>query len=126
MAHFAKIENGIVKNVIVVSNNDINNLDFPESELVGQNFISSLGLDGEWKQTSYNGNFRANYAGIEFTYDEVNDVFISPKPFNSWVLNEETYQWDAPTPMPTVSGDPTKSHYVWDELNTSWKLITEE
>ncbi len=126
MAHFAKVENNIVKDVIVVNNDTLNNLEFPESEPVGQEFIASLGIEGEWKQTSYNGNFRGNYAGIEFTYDEVNDVFISPKPFESWVLNEETYQWEPPTPMPTVEGDPAKNHYVWDELNTSWKLITEE
>lgn len=69
MAHFAKIENGYVLEVIVISNQDVNDLSFPDSEPVGQAFIASLGLAGEWLQTSYNGNFRANYAGIGFAYD---------------------------------------------------------
>ena len=64
MAHFAKIENGIVTEVIVVNNETLGNLDFPESEAVGQEFIASLGLDGTWKQTSYNANFRGKYAGL--------------------------------------------------------------
>lgn len=77
MAHFAKVENdGIITNVIVVSNADCGNLEFPESEPVGQAFIASLGLEGEWKQTSYNNNFRGTYAGIGHTYDSVLDKFV--------------------------------------------------
>jgi hypothetical protein len=64
MAHFAKIENGIVTEVIVVNNETLGDLDFPESEAVGQEFIASLGLNGTWKQTSYNANFRGKYAGL--------------------------------------------------------------
>ena len=64
MAHFAKVENGIVQQVIVVNNEDLNDLDFPESEPLGQQFIASIGLDGTWKQTSYNSNFRGKYAGV--------------------------------------------------------------
>jgi hypothetical protein len=78
MAHFAQVENGIVKQVIVVNNETLGNLDFPESEVVGQEFISSLGFDGAWKQTSYNGNFRGIYAGVGMTYDKTNDVFVLP------------------------------------------------
>ena len=78
MAHFAKIENGIVREVIVVGNGDCVGGDFPESEAAGQAFIASIGLSGEWKQTSYNNNFRAKYAGIGDTYDAVNDVFVAP------------------------------------------------
>jgi hypothetical protein len=78
MAHFAKIENGIVREVIVIGNDDCGGGDFPTSEAVGQAFIASLGLAGEWKQTSYNGNFRSKYAGIGDTYDAVNDVFVAP------------------------------------------------
>jgi hypothetical protein len=78
MAHFAKINNGIVSQVIVVSNDDCGGGDFPTSEAVGQAFIASLGLAGEWKQTSYNGNFRSKYAGIGDIYDAVNDVFVAP------------------------------------------------
>jgi hypothetical protein len=78
MAHFAKIENGIVTSVIVVNNETLGNLEFPESEVVGQEFIASLGLDGTWKQTSYNANFRGIYAGIGINYDEVSDKFVEP------------------------------------------------
>ena len=78
MAHFAKIENGIVSQVIVIGNDDCGGGDFPASEAVGQAFIASLGLAGEWKQTSYNANFRSKYAGIGDTYDAINDVFVAP------------------------------------------------
>ena len=83
---------------------------------------------GTWLQTSYNthGNqhpedrpLRGNYAGIGFSYDATNDVFIAPKPFNSWVINEDTWLWEAPTPMP----DDGKV-YEWDETSTSWKEVT--
>lgn len=78
MAHFAKIEDNIVKQVIVIHNDSINNLDFPESEPLGQEFITSLGFSGEWLQTSYNGNFRGKYAGIGDIYDRVKNEFIHP------------------------------------------------
>ena len=80
MAHFAKIENNTVAQVIVVSNDDCNGGEFPESEAVGQAFIASLGLTGEWLQTSYHANFRANYAGIGFTYDADLNEFVPPPP----------------------------------------------
>jgi hypothetical protein len=76
MAHFAKIVDGLVENVIVVSNSDCGGGEFPASESIGQTFIASLGLDGEWKQTSYNGNFRGVYAGIGYTWDGVD--FVAP------------------------------------------------
>jgi len=78
MAHFAKIENGIVREVIVIGNGDCAGGDFPESEAAGQAFLASIGLSGEWRQTSYNHNFRGTYAGIGYTYDAVNDVFVAP------------------------------------------------
>ena len=78
MAHFALIENGVVRDVIVVSNSDCAGGEFPASEPVGQAFIASIGFDGEWKQTSYNGKFRGKYAGIRDIYDAVNDVFVTP------------------------------------------------
>ena len=78
MAHFAKIENDTVTQVIVVSNDDCGGGNFPESEPIGQAFLASLGLTGEWLQTSYNANFRGLYAGAGFTYDAVNDVFVPP------------------------------------------------
>ena len=78
MAHFARIDSGIVREVIVIDNADCGGGEFPESEPIGQAFIASIGLAGEWKQTSYNGNFRGSYAGIGFTYDSENDVFVAP------------------------------------------------
>ena len=78
MAHFASVVNGKVAQVIVVANADCGGGNFPESEPVGQAFIASLGLAGEWRQTSYNNNFRGKYAGIGDTYDAVNDVFVAP------------------------------------------------
>lgn len=78
MAHFAKVDGNLVGDVIVVANSDIDDLPFPESEPVGQAFIASLGIEGTWLQTSYNGNFRGCYAGIGYTYNSVNDVFVPP------------------------------------------------
>ena len=80
MAHFAKIENDTVTTVIVVSNDDCGGGDFPESEPIGQAFLASLGLTGEWLQTSYHANFRAYYAGIEYTYDADLNEFVPPPP----------------------------------------------
>ena len=80
MAHFAQVSDGKVQRVIVVSNDDCAGGDLPASESAGQAFIASLGLAGEWKQTSYNGNFRGKYAGIGDIYDAVNDVFVAPTP----------------------------------------------
>lgn len=79
MAHYAQIdETNTVTNVIVVNNETINNLPYPESEPIGQAFIASLGLKGLWLETSYNANFRGCYAGIGFTYDAVQDIFVPP------------------------------------------------
>jgi hypothetical protein len=86
MAHFAKVSNDIIEQVIVVANSDCNNLDFPASEPVGQAFIASLGLDGEWKQTSYNANFRGKYAGIGDTWDGTD--FVAPVTPESPSLSE--------------------------------------
>ncbi len=84
MAYFAKINNNIVLEVIVISNDDCDNLPFPESEPKGQTFIASLGIEGEWLQTSYNGNFRGTYAGIGYTFDafigEYGEFIAPPAP----------------------------------------------
>jgi hypothetical protein len=79
MAHFAKIKNNTVVEVIVISNDDCGGLEFPESEPIGQTFITSLGLGDNWKQTSYNANFRGTYAGIGMIYDEDSDTFVAPE-----------------------------------------------
>ncbi len=80
MAHFAKIENNKVTSVIVVSNDDCGGGNFPESEPIGQAFLASLGLEGEWKQTSYNAKFRGVYASPGWSWDSVNNVFLAPDP----------------------------------------------
>ena len=80
MAHFAKVENNIVGEVIVVANSDCGGGEFPESEPIGQAFIASLGLDGQWLQTSYHANFRGAYAGIGYTYDAETNNFVEPAP----------------------------------------------
>lgn len=116
MAHFAEIDNnGVVLRVIVVANSDTADAAGVEKEHIGAAFCEKL-FGGTWKQTSYNGNKRKNYAGIGYTYDAGRDAFIPPKPFNSWVLNEDTCQWQAPTPMPQDD-----KRYTWDEATTSWK-----
>ncbi len=105
MSHFAEIDNNnIVQRVIVAEQ------DFINSGAVGDSF--------RWVQTSYNNNFRKNYAGKGYTYDQTRDAFISPQPFPSWLLDEDTCRWEAPTPMP----DDGKM-YEWDEDTTSWKEI---
>jgi hypothetical protein len=117
MAHFACLENNIVTKVIVVSNQDILDENGQESEQKGIDFCSNL-LGGTWKQTSYNGNIRKNYASIGYTYDESRDAFIAPKPYNSWLLNETTCQWQAPVNYPT-----DKKMYSWNEENLTWKEL---
>lgn len=109
MAHFAQIIDGTVAQVIVVHNNDA------PTESDGKAFIASLGLAGEWVQTSYNHNIRKQYAGIGYTYDPVNDVFIAPQPYGSWTL-DENFDWQPPTPMPVEEG----KRYAWFEPNQQW------
>lgn len=124
MAHFAKLDaNNVVTQVIVVGNKDTADASGVEKEHIGAAFCERL-FGGTWKQTSYNGNKRKNYAGIGYTYDAGRDAFIPPKPFNSWVLNEETCQWKAPVDMPADArtGEPPKT-YSWDEATTSWVLM---
>jgi len=121
MAHFAELgENNVVLRVIVVANSDTADAEGNEVEAIGAEFCRNL-LGGTWKQTSYNGNFRKNYAGIGYTFDSVRDAFIPPKPYNSWVLNETTCLWEAPVAMPADvgQGDPPKM-YRWDEDTVNW------
>jgi hypothetical protein len=119
MAHFAQLNsNNMVTQVIVIANQELLDNGI-ESETKGIEFCSNL-LGGTWKQTSYSGNIRKNYAGIGYTYDETLDAFIAPKPFNSWVLDEDKAQWKAPVDMPTDN-----KKYTWDEATTSWKEVTE-
>lgn len=123
MAHYAKIEDGIVTQVIVVDNKDTADAFGVEKEHIGAAFCERL-FGGTWMQTSYNGNKRKNYAGIGYTYNADLDAFVPPKPYASWVLNEETAQWNAPVPMPedAGTGEPPKM-YSWDEDTVSWKEV---
>jgi len=118
MAHFAQInENNVVTQVIVVSNDDCPD-PAPDNEAQGQAFIASLGLTGEWKQTSYNARFRKNYAGIGFTFREDIDAFVSPQPYASWTLNEETAKWEAPIARPEEGA------WHWNETTQQWDEYT--
>lgn len=118
MAHFAQLdENNVVTNVIVVSNDDCGGGEFPASEAIGQAFIASLNLAGTWKQTSYNNNFRKHYAGIGFTWREDLDAFVAPQPYPSWVLNEETANWEAPVARPE------EGFWAWNEEEQKWDEV---
>jgi len=106
MAHFAELDdNNIVVRVLVTDN------DYPNE---GYDWLVE-NLGGTWVQTSYNATIRKNFAGVGFTYDEALDAFIPPKPFDSWLLNEETCLWEAPTPYPTDG-----QNYNWDEETQDW------
>ena len=121
MANFAKLDDqNIVIDVNAVANAVIDDLPFPESEPVGVAFLTEWsGGYTNWKQTSYNGNFRKNLAGIGYTYDPVLDAFIATKPFPSWLLDTNTCQWQAPTPYPSDG-----NMYTWDEATQSWVEVT--
>jgi hypothetical protein len=116
MAHFAQLdENNTVIQVIVVANNEVLDENGVESEDKGIAFCQSLYPGTVWRQTSYNGNIRKNYAGIKYTYREDIDAFVAPQPYLSWSLNESSAQWEAPTPMPADG-----KYYTWNEQTTSW------
>ena len=105
MTHFAKLDNTNTVTEVIVAEQD-----FINSGKVGDSFL--------WVQTSYNGNFRKNYAGIGYTYDKTRDAFIAPKPYASWILNEDTCLWEAPVAYP----DDGES-YSWNETTTSWDIV---
>jgi hypothetical protein len=114
MAHFAALdENNVVTQVIVVANKDTADANGVEKEYIGAAFCEKL-FGGTWKQTSYNGTIRKNYAGIGYTYNANIDAFVPPQPYASWTLNNETAQWEAPVPMPEGGT------YSWDEDTGSW------
>ena len=121
MAHFAQIDgNNVVTQVIVVANKDAADANGVEKEYIGAAFCEKL-FGGTWKQTSYNGNIRKNYAGIGYTYNADIDAFVPPKPFASWVLNNDTAQWEAPVPMPDDG-----QKYSWNEATGSWIAVEME
>jgi hypothetical protein len=130
MAYFAKIENNIVIDVNCIVNEVIKDSNGVEQETIGIQFLRTFYNEPNaiWKQTSYNTvggvhllggtPFRKNYAGIGYVYDSQRDAFIAPKPFNSWVLNEETCFWEAPIAMPEDG-----NMYSWNKLTLSWDII---
>jgi len=114
MAHFAKLDNNnLVERVEVVSN------DIATDEQTGVDFLNNLYKTNDvWKQTSYNGNIRKNFAGVGYTYDQTRDAFIPPKPYNSWTLNEDTCLWEAPVAKPD-----DEQIYQWNETDQQWDLV---
>jgi hypothetical protein len=118
MAHFAQLdENNVVTQVVVVNNSECI-IDGVEDESAGVAFCQSLfGPSTVWKQTSYNGTMRKNYAGAGYIYDAERDAFIAPQPFQSWVLDEDTCSWKAPVPYPDDG-----QRYIWDESLVQWVL----
>ena len=119
MASFAKIGlNNKVIAVVSVNNEVLKDSNGIEQEQLGIDFLTNIYGWAIWKQTSYNGNFRKNYAGIGYTYDEERDAFIPKKPYNSWVLNEQTCQWNSPVAYPTDG-----KRYNWNETNLTWDLV---
>jgi len=121
MAHFAQLDaNNIVERVIVVDNDNILDADGNESEAVGIAYCQALfGANTIWRQTSYNGNFRKNYAEAGYRYDADLGAFIAPQPFPSWSLNTETCQWEAPKQMPD-----SDRPYTWDESLLRWVALS--
>jgi len=119
MATFAKLGlNNKVIEVLSVHNNELLDSNGVEQEVNGIDFLTKLTGYPVWKQTSYNNNIRKNHAGIGYTYDEDRDAFIAPKPFASWILNEETCQWEAPVAYPDDD-----NRYTWNESNQTWDLV---
>jgi hypothetical protein len=135
MASFAKI--GLNNKVIAVHsvvNEVLHDSNGIEREDIGVDFLTKLHGWAIWKQTSYNTNggvhnnngtpLRKNHAGIGYTYDETRDAFIPPKPFNSWILNENTCLWESPIPKPNRDGLEINQYWNWNETNQSWDLTT--
>jgi hypothetical protein len=125
MAYFAKLGTGnIVETVISINNAVITDANGVEQEQLGVDFINKLyNTRDVWKQTSYNKTFRKNYAGIGYSYDQQRDAFIEPKPYNSWILNEDTCNWEAPVIKPTTVLEDNQ-YYSWNESIINWEIKT--
>jgi hypothetical protein len=133
MASFAKLNNNIVERVESVVNEVLKDSNGVEQEANGIQFLRNLYNEPNaiWKQTSYNTHggvhsnegipFRKNHAGISYIYDENRDAFIPPKPYNSWILNEQTCLWEAPVAYPVDSN--INNRYIWNEEILNWELI---
>jgi hypothetical protein len=130
MAYFAKLGTGnIVEQVISINNAVITDANGVEQEHLGVDFINKLyNTRDVWKQTSYNNNIRKNYAGVGYSYDQARDAFIAPKPYPSWILNEDTCRWEAPVAMPELTQEQidNKNYYAWNEQIINWELKNNE
>lgn len=128
MAHFAQLDkNNIVINVIVVNDEDCIDENNCENEEVAINYLKeSIGENTIWKQTSYNHRIRFRYAHIGGTYDSEYDVFLYPKPYPSWILNLETYDWNAIVSKPQLTEEQINNsqEYIWNESILNWQLHT--
>ena len=122
MAHFAKTEDDIVVQVLVVHNDVLKDEDGEEQEQLGIDFLVGLHGGGTWVQTSYNMSFRGRFAGRGYRYDKALDIFIRPQPYNSWILNEVTGDWEAPKPKPEHV-ESEDFHYGWNESELDWEKI---
>ena len=124
MAHFAELdENNVVIQVIVINNDDMLDENGEEQEHLGVAKCQEVFGGGIWKQTSYNKSFRFKYAGIGDIYNSEHDVFVQAQPYNSWVLNQETYSWEAPVPKPEPLNENGTHAWEWDEASTSWTWV---
>lgn len=125
MAHFAELDQqNRVLQVIVVNNDVLLDENGNESEDLGVAFCQSLyGEDTNWKQTSFNRNFRNKYAGVGDYYDPYRDAFLKLQPFPSWTLNENTLEWYAPVPHPMRDDPADTNTYSWNELEQQWDLV---
>ena len=122
MAHFAKIGEGNIVTKVHVLDNSVLLKDGEENEQQGVEVLRALNNDSAtYIQTSYNGNFRKNYAAIGYTYDQARDAFIEPKYYPSWLLDEDTCQWEAPVPYPDDG-----NKYQWDEETTNWVEVSDD
>jgi hypothetical protein len=125
MAHFAELnENNIVLRVVVVDNKNILDANNKENEELGIAYCRKIfGQNTQWKQTSYNGNFRIRYAGIGAVYCPDLDAFILPKPYPSWSLNNETAEWEPPVAEPVLTDVDAANgnNYKWNEDNLCWE-----
>lgn len=124
MAHFAEVEENTYKvlRVVVVDDDVLRDADGRHNELLGQTYLQKIfGRETLWFQTSYNGTLRVRYAGVGYTYNKELDAFLTPRPFLSWLLNEEKYAWEPPVDMPEDG-----NRYVWNEVIMEWQQPEEE
>jgi hypothetical protein len=118
MAHYAFLDENNVVTEVITGIDETELIEGLDTETWYGNFRNQV-----CKRTSYNNNYRKNYAGIGYTYDEERDAFIPPKPFNSWLLDEETCLWEAPVAYPENNDPEINNYYIWNEDTVSWDVV---